>query len=246
MPETLHAALVDDEPLARERIRMLLADEADVVLTGEYRTGEQAVRGVVADPPHVLFLDVQMPGLDGFGVVERLQRELPPERLPVIVFVTAYDVYAIRAFDVSATDYLLKPFDRARFRSALSRARKRVQERGRAGAEPRFVIRSAQKIFLVRASDVDWIAGEGNYARLHVDGRRHLVRETLTSIAGRLDPRRFVRVHRSAIINVDRVAAFQPATHGQYFVTMKDGARLISSRTRSGTLRKLLRQHGAR
>ena len=237
--DALRVALVDDEPLGRERIRALLGDEAGVALVGEYRAGEEAVAGVKASKPHVLFLDVQMPGLDGFGVVQRLETILAPDLMPVIVFVTAHDDYALRAFDVSATDYLLKPFDRERFRNALARARARVRERGH--AEARFVVRFGSKVYFVRAADVDWIGGEGNYARLHTTGKRHLVRETLKSVEGRLDPRQFVRVHRSAIVNVDRIATLQPHSHGQYIVTMKDGARLTSSRTHSGKLRSLMR-----
>ena len=238
-PEPLRVALVDDEPLARERIRTLLAGEPDVVLHGEYSGGAEAADAIVRSPAHVLFLDVQMPGVDGFGVVQRLERQMAPDAMPVIVFVTAYDAYAIRAFDVSATDYLLKPFDRERFRAALARARQRVRERGR--AETRFVVRVAAKMFLIRAGEVDWISGEGNYARLYVGGRSHLVRETLKSVEARLDPSRFVRVHRSAIINVDRVATLEPSSHGQYLITMLSGARLESSRTRTSQLRALLK-----
>ena len=235
----MRVALVDDEPLGRERIRSLLRDESGVSLIAEFRSGEEAVAGMGARAPDILFLDVQMPGLDGFGVVQRLEETLAPDDMPVIVFVTAYDEYALRAFDVSATDYLLKPFDRERFRNALGRARTRVRERGR--VEPRFVVRVGPKVYFVRAADVDWIGGEGNYARLHTAGKRHLVRETLKSVEARLDPRRFMRVHRSAIVNVDRIATLQPHSHGQYVVTMKDGARLTSSRTHSGKLRSLLR-----
>jgi two-component system LytT family response regulator len=235
----LRVALVDDEPLGRERIRALLADEKDVTLVGEYRTGEEALTGILESAPQVLFLDVQMPGIDGFDLVQLLEAQLPPDQRPFIVVVTAYDAYALRAFDVSAVDYLLKPFDRARFRAALARARGRVSERPRPGA--RFVVRSASKMTLVRAADVEWIAGEGNYARLHSGGRRHLVRETLKSVEARLDPRKFVRVHRSAIVNVDCVATLEPHVHGQYVLTMKDGARIISSRTHSSKLRALLK-----
>ena len=235
----VRVALVDDEPLGRERIRALLADEKDVTLVGEYSTGEEALAGILRSAPQILFLDVQMPGMDGFGLVRLLEDQLPPEQRPFIVVVTAYDSYALRAFDVSAVDYLLKPFDRARFRAALARARGRVSERPR--PEPHFVVRTASKMQIVRAADVEWIAGEGNYARLHAAGRRHLVRETLKSVEERLDPRKFVRVHRSAIVNVECVATFEPHVHGQYVLTMKDGSRIISSRTHSGKLRALLK-----
>lgn len=272
LPEgSLSVAVVDDEPLGRERIRALLADEPDVNLIGEYSAGEEAVAGSADSPPDVIFLDVEMPGLDGFGVVQLLQQVVAPDQFPVIVFVTAYDRYALRAFEVSAVDYLLKPFDRARFSDALARARARVRERRVAGsvgdaataellrqigqlraqqdaahsermrAEARFVVRSASKLFFVRAADVDWISGEGNYARLHTGAKTHLVRETLKSVEARLSPRQFVRVHRSAIINVDRVAELQPHAHGEYRVTMKDGAQLTSSRAHSANLRSLLK-----
>lgn len=272
LPEgSLRVAVVDDEPLGRERIRALLADEPDIILAGEYSAGEEAVAGSADSPPDVIFLDVQMPGLDGFGVVQLLQQVVVPERFPVIVFVTAYDQYALRAFEVSAVDYLLKPFDRARFSDALARARARVYERRGAGsgrdaataellrqigelraqqdaahsdrmrAEARFVVRAASKLFFVRAADVDWISGEGNYARLHTGARTHLVRETLKSVEARLSPRQFVRVHRSAIINVDRVAELQPHTHGEYRLTLKDGSKLTSSRAHSANLRSLLK-----
>jgi two-component system, LytTR family, response regulator len=235
----LRVALVDDEPLGRERIRALLADENDVSLVAEYCTGEEALAGVLEAAPEVLFLDVHMPEMDGFGLVQLLETRLTPDQRPFIVVVTAYDAYALRAFDVSAVDYLLKPFDRARFRAALARARARVSERPR--PEPRFVVRSGSKMTLVRAADVEWIGGEGNYARLHTGGRRHLVRETLKSVEGRLDPRKFVRVHRSAIVKVDCVASFEPHVHGQYVLTMKDGSRITSSRTHSPKLRALLK-----
>ena len=235
----LRVALVDDEPLGRERIRTLLADEKDVALVGEYRTGEEALTGILESAPQVLFLDVRMPGMDGFALVQLVESELAPEQRPFIVVVTAYDAYALRAFDVSAVDYLLKPFDRARFHAALARARARVTERPR--PEARFVVRSASKMTLVRAEDVEWIAGEGNYARLHSGGRRHLVRETLKSVEARLDPHKFVRVHRSAIVNVDCVATLEPHVHGQYVLTMKDGSHIVSSRTHSAKLRALLK-----
>ena len=235
----LRVALVDDEPLGRERIRALLADEKDVSVVGEYRTGEEALAGILESAPQVLFLDIQMPEMDGFALVQQLEAHLTPEQRPFIVVVTAHDAYALRAFDVSAVDYLLKPFDRARFHAALARARERVSERPR--PEARFVVRLASKMTLIRAADVEWIAGEGNYARLHTAGKRHLVRETLKSVEARLDTRKFVRVHRSAIVNVDCVATLEPHVHGQYVLTMKDGSRITSSRTHSAKLRAILR-----
>ncbi len=267
-PATLKVAIVDDEPLARERLRALLEAETDVAVASEYEDGEAAVRGMVDNPPDIVFLDVQMPGMDGFGVIDALNGLLEDGRLPVIVFVTAYDAYALRAFDVSATDYLLKPFDRARFSEAMRKARGRVPARGsenasaiaelveqvrhlrrehdvaaadRSRSEQRFVVRMGSKIYFVRSADIEWIEGDGNYARLHTGTKSHLVRETLKSIESRLDPRTFVRIQRSTIINVDRVAVIEPHSHGEYLVTMRDGARLTSSRTHGSRLRAILK-----
>src|SRR6266550_1979947 len=236
-PARLRVAIVDDEPLARERLRALLEAEEDISVANEYEDGEAAVRGMVDNPPDIVFLDVQMPGMDGFGVIDALSALFDEHRLPVIVFVTAYDAYALRAFDVSATDYLLKPFDRARFSEAMRRARERVSAHSpentgavgelveqvrqlrrqhdlatadRSRSEQRFVVRMGSRIYFVRSADIDWIEGDGNYARLHAGAKSHLVRETLKSIESRLDPRTFLRIQRSTIINVDRVAIIEP------------------------------------
>ena len=269
MPENvLRIAIVDDEPLGRERLRELVRAEAGVAITGEYANGAEAVQGVIDHPADILFLDVQMPGMDGFGVVEALGRKLQNQAMPVIVFVTAYDAYALRAFEVSATDYLLKPFDRQRFTEAMRKARissamrngkpddrfadlveqirqlRADQDATRkevALADQRFVVRRQSKVYFVRAADVDWIQGDGNYARLYSGSKSHLVRETLKSIEARLDSRTFIRIQRSTIINVDRVHVIEPHSHGEYLVTMRDGAKLTSSRTHSSRLRTLLR-----
>lgn len=243
MPEQpLRVVLVDDEPLGRERLRTLLAAEPGVRLVGEYTTGEDALQAIAGDPPDVAFLDVQMPGTDGMALARRVCELLPPERSPVIVFVTAHSRYALEAFAVRATDYLLKPFDRARFREALERARERVH--ARPSPRHRFVVRTGSRLYFVAAEEVDWIAGDGNYARLHSGGRSHLVRETLKSVERRLDPAQFVRIHRSAIVNVGRIDSLSAHVHGQYVVRMRDGARLTSSRTHSAGLRALLRPGG--
>lgn len=266
-PAGLRVAIVDDEPLARERLRALLEAEDDVVAS-EYEDGEAAVRGMLDKPPDIVFLDVQMPGMDGFGVIDALSRLIEEQPLPVIVFVTAHDAYALRAFDVSATDYLLKPFDRTRFSEAMRKARSRVSARSsesvtaitelveqvrqlrrahdvaaadRSRSEQRFVVRMGSKIYFVRSAEIDWIEGDGNYARLHTGTKSHLVRETLKSIESRLDPRTFVRIQRSTIINVDRVSVIEPHSHGEYLVTMRDGARLTSSRTHGSRLRGILK-----
>jgi two-component system, LytTR family, response regulator len=252
----LRVALVDDEPLARERLHTLLTAYPNVDIVAECETGEEAVLALASSAVDVLFLDVQMPGLDGFDVLEALGEMIGVDSLPVIVFVTAFDSYALKAFEVSAVDYLLKPFDRSRFERALARAKARA----RRFAEPvallrdlradrkvcdhyahRFAARSGNKLNLVPVEGVDWIDAAGNYARLHVGGRTHLVRETMTELESRLDPKRFVRVHRSIIVNVERVITVEPYAHGEYVLTIRDGTRLTSSRTYSARLRALWR-----
>jgi two-component system, LytTR family, response regulator len=262
----LRVALVDDEPLARERLHTLLTACPNVDIVAECETGEEAVLALASSAVDVLFLDVQMPGLDGFDVLEALGEMIGADSLPAIVFVTAFDSYALKAFEVSAVDYLLKPFDRSRFERALARAKARA--RRFAGPEApnceqqalmallralradrkvcddyahRFAARSGNKLNLVRVEEVDWIDAAGNYARLHVGGRTHLVRETMTELESRLDPNRFVRVHRSIIVNVERVTTVEPYAHGEYVLTIRDGTRLTSSRTYSARLRTLWR-----
>jgi two-component system, LytTR family, response regulator len=248
--------IADDEPLARERIRTMLAGDARFRIVAECADGDEAVATIAERRPDLVFLDVQMPEVDGFAVLEAFG----DETLPAVIFVTAYDEYALRAFDVSAVDYLLKPFDKARFAKALERAVARMakdatpagpdgggeiralieQLKRERGYATRFVVRADGKLTFVRAAEIDWIDASGNYARLHVQGRVHLVRETMKSIEGRLNPDQFVRVHRSAIINIDRVVSLEPYFHGEYVVAMRDGTRLTSSRTHSGRLRALI------
>jgi len=249
----MRTLIVDDEPLARERIRTLLRDEPDIELIGECADGKEAVAAIQGKNPELLFLDVQMPEMDGFAVLEAVG----PERVPAVVFVTAYDRYALRAFDVHALDYLLKPFDRERFQKALERARAQVGERGKLGdrllallkdikEEPkhpqRFVIKSAGRVFFLRADEINWIEAAGNYVQLHVGSATHLMRETMGGLEARLDPEKFVRIHRSAIVQVDRLKEMQPAFHGDYIVILQDGTRLNLSRSYREKLQALLGQ----
>ncbi len=249
----MRTLIVDDEPLARERIRTLLCDEPDIELVGECGDGKEAVSAIREKSPELLFLDVQMPEMDGFAVL----RAVGPERVPAVVFVTAYDRYALRAFDVHALDYLLKPFDRERFQKALERARAQLGERGTLGdrllALPkdvkkvskhpeRFVIKSAGRVFFLRADEIDWVEAAGNYVQLHVGPTTHLMRETMGRLEARLDPEKFVRIHRSTIVQVDRIKEMQPAFHGDYIVILQDGARLNLSRSYREKLQTLLGQ----
>lgn len=253
----LRALIVDDEPLARERIRMMLAAHPDLSVVGECGDGQQAVAAIGRERPDVVFLDVQMPGLDGFGVV----RALEGESLPYVVFVTAYDRYALEAFEVHALDYLLKPFSAERFGHALARARavlsrdeegaadrRRLRELAAAPTPPepaprstrRLVVRSSGRVFFVRMDDVDWVEAEGNYVRLHLGTHSHLLRETMKGIERVLDPATFIRIHRSTIVNADRIRELQPLFHGEYAVILTDGTRLVASRGPDNGLKRLL------
>lgn len=250
--DRVRAVIVDDEPLPRERIATLFAGHPEVEIVAECADGAEAVRVIAELKPDLIFLDIQMPGLDGFEVLEAVDNE----RLPAVIFVTAFEEYAVRAFEVSAIDYLLKPIDPARFDQALGRAMERMSIGGQSsgdllaflarwraqrGFASRFVVRSGGKLTFVRPHEVDWIDAAGNYVRLHSGGRQHLIRETMKSVEARLDPDVFVRVHRSAIVNIDRVASLEPYFHGEYVVLMKDGSKLTSSRSHSARLRALLK-----
>jgi len=255
--KAIRVAIADDEPLARERLRSMLHGRERYTIVAECNDGVDAVSALSQHDIDLLFLDVQMPGLDGFQILEA-PGTAP---LPIIVFVTAFNDYALRAFDVSALDYLLKPFDRGRFEETLARVEERLASRQRTeisgelrdflhtlsttaapGHVSRFPVRANGEIYFVRADDVDWIDAEGNYVALHAAGRRHLVRDTIKSLEGRLNPAKFVRVHRSAIINVDKLRKLQPYFHGEYVITLQDGTTLTSSRTYSDRLRALLEQ----
>jgi two-component system LytT family response regulator len=212
---SLRVLIVDDEPLARRRLIGLLKDEPEIEIVGECADGPSAVAAAKRLMPDIMFLDVQMPGMDGFDVIEALG----PLRCPPVVFVTAYDEYALKAFDVHAVDYLLKPFDRKRLRQAVTRARAltlndkdlgrrlaAVMADIRAGCpEPRFAVKSRGRVYFVRVDEIDWIEASGHYLTLHAGRSEHIIRDTITHIESRLDPRRFVRVHRSTIVNVDRI-----------------------------------------
>ncbi|HJR58186.1 MAG TPA: LytTR family transcriptional regulator DNA-binding domain-containing protein [Vicinamibacterales bacterium] len=239
----IRAVIADDEPLAREGLRLHLAKEGDVVLAGEAADGRRAVALLASVKPDLLFLDVQMPLLDGFGVVEAIA----PECLPTVVFVTAYDRYAMKAFEVHALDYLLKPFTADRFQAAMRKAREDIAARGahdsrrrlleliaeRAGAAAhlqRFVVRSGEGYRLVPAGEVASFEAQGNYVRLRTGTGHHLLRITMAELEKRLDPKRFARIHRSTMVNIDRIKEITPAWHGDFEVLLQDGQRLRLSR----------------
>jgi two-component system LytT family response regulator len=230
--------IVDDEPLARQTVRLLVQDDPEVTIAGEC-SGADAAAVIARERPDIMFLDVQMPEVDGFALLE----QVGADAVPVVVFVTAYDQYALRAFDVHAIDYLLKPFDDRRFAEALQRAKEQrrrgqVDERllqlieSRGAFVQRFLVPSREKVVLVRADDVDWIEAADYYVSIHAAGKSHLLRETMMELEKRLDPAKFVRVHRSAIVNVDRVREIHPMFRGDSMLVLEDGTQLRLSRAR--------------
>ena len=248
----IRALVIDDEPLARKRIRALLRDEPAIDVAGEAGSGTEAVARIRDLQPDLVFLDVQMPGMDGFSVL----RALAPGPVPLVIFITAYDDHAIRAFDVHAVDYVLKPVVEERFRAAVRRAIERVSaptaealsrqmasllERLPSAAGDRLSVRSGERTIFIRFDDIDWIDVEGDYARLHVGKDTHLLRETLTELERRLPPPRFVRIHRSFIVQADRVQSVQPWFKGDYVLMLRDGTRLQSGRTYRQRVQELIR-----
>ena len=229
------ALIVDDERLARERVRGLLAAEEDFVVCGESATAKEAVRAIARDRPDVVFLDVEMPGGDGLEMIRKLKLAFP---LPQIVFVTAHDDYAVAAFEVEAFDYLLKPFDRERFRRTLDRVRERLVTRDAPLSEDLDrLVKARERRFLSRipitadgrtrfleVESIDWIEAQDNYVRIHVAGGRHILRETLASLASRLDPNRFVRVHRSVVVQASAVRELKTLFHGDLELVLRNGA----------------------
>ena len=217
------ALIVDDERLAREKIRTFVAARNDITIVGEAANVRQAIAALEHERPDLLFLDIQMPGGDGFDVASAA-----PDTTSII-FVTAHDEHAVRAFDIAAVDYLLKPFDRKRFDQAIERLKK-------GGARHRdltaafFTVRKRDRVLLVAVRDVDWIEAEGKYVRIHSRAQSHLIRDGIAAVEARLDPRQFVRIHRSTIVNLRRIAELQRGDGGDYIVLMHDGTRLTLSR----------------
>jgi two-component system LytT family response regulator len=254
---TLRALVVDDEPLARRALLRLLRTEPDVQVIGQCGDGEAAVEAIRRNRPDLVFLDVQMPEMDGFHVVEAVG----VEQMPVTIFVTAFDRYALRAFDANAVDYLLKPFAAERLRRALARARDRCvgkldQEAARrlfslldrtrfqTDYAQRLTVSTRGRILFVEVADIDWIEAEGNYARLHVSRRIYDVRETLQSLMEKLDPRDFVRIHRSTIVNRSRIREVQPWFRGSHIVVLESGEELRMSRYQREAVEQLLGRRG--
>ncbi|HKW34037.1 MAG TPA: LytTR family DNA-binding domain-containing protein [Candidatus Acidoferrum sp.] len=249
----LTTLIVDDEPLAREGLRALLSRDSEVSAIHEARDGSEAVASIRESKPDLVFLDVQMPEMDGFAVI----REIGAEEMPAVVFVTAHDRYAIQAFEINALDYLLKPVTEERFGKALMRAKGRIHSNLVADSNrqiirlletialprsypKRLAIRSAGKTLFVDVKDVDWIEAAENYVELHVGSVNYLLHVTMNSLEKSLDPEIFLRIHRSIIVNLGRIKNVQSAAHGEHVVTLRDGVRLQSGRTYSERLRALV------
>jgi two-component system LytT family response regulator len=248
MTGKIRTLVVDDEPVARARVLSLLRDESDIEIVGECSTAPQAVSVIEATSPDLVFLDVQMPQMDGFELARTLGDDMP-----AVVFVTAYDEYALAAFEIHALDYLLKPFSAERFKSALTHARQHIAKRQQAASarqlparvpetpamqdaqgehirRDRLVIKSSGRIYFVRIHDIDWCEASGNYVRLHIGQQTHLVRGTMSHLESQLDPAQFVRIHRSAIVNVERIQELRSSFNGEYLITLTDRTRLTLSR----------------
>jgi two-component system LytT family response regulator len=249
----IRTLVIDDEPLARGRLRKLLEDETEIELIGECSDGREALAAIQEHSPDLIFLDVQMPELDGFSVLAALKRE----KMPVVIFVTAHDKFALKAFEVHAVDYLLKPFDRERFQTALARALNQIK-REQTGAlterlstlladlkpesahPERIVIKADGRMTFLKTDDIDWIEAADNYVNLRVGTESHLVRETMASLESRLPSKKFMRISRSTIVNIERIKELQPMFHGEYAVILRNGTRLTLSRSYRDKLQQLL------
>ena len=249
----IRTLIVDDEAPARTRIRQLLKTESDFEIIGECANGRQAVAAIQKQRPDLVFLDVQMPRLGGFEVCAAIAGEA----MPLVIFVTAYDHYALQAFEVHAMDYLLKPFDRERFQKSLRHAREQLR-RGDSGLsnerlaalldnwkpdpkrQERLAFKANGRVLLVRVEEIDWIEADGNYVQLRVGGVSHQMRETITGLETQLPSDRFMRISRSVIVNLDRIKELQPMFYGDYTVILQNGARLTLSRNFRDRLEKLL------
>ena len=250
----ISAIIADDEPFARLLLRRLLEKNDDIEIAAECANGSEAVAAIQSHSPDLIFLDVQMPEMDGFAVL----REIGAARMPHVVFVTAFDQYALKAFEVRALDYLLKPFDEDRFNDTLQRARERINGDERDGLHERildllaeretrsrysdrFIIKTDDRVFFIRADQVEWIEAQGNYVYLHADKEKYLLRHALTALEQQLDPRQFQRIQRGAVVNVDAIRELLPWFRGEYRVILKSGAELKLNRR----YRDAFQRHGA-
>ena len=261
MVERIRTLIIDDEPLARRNLRLLLEKDPQIEIIDECRNGREAVKAVNSLAPDLIFLDIQMPEMDGFEVIANVGAE----RINAIIFVTAFDQYALKAFEVHALDYLLKPFDDARFNKALQQAKSQIEQReinkiskkllalleDRESKQEhsarekiyltRLMIKLANRVVLLKVNEIDWIEADGNYAKLHVGRKAHLLREKMHDLEAQLDPGSFVRIHRSIIVNLERIKELHPHFNGDYIVVLEDGVQLKLSRSRREQLESRLK-----
>lgn len=240
----IRTLIVDDEPLARDKVKRFLRDEADVEIVGECTNGKEALSAIKKFSPDLVFLDIQMPEMNGFQVLQ----SIGASQMPAVIFATAYDQYAIQAFDVHALDYLLKPFNRERFRKAIERVREQISTHGTDDIDKRLrtlladlksekkylerlVIKSVGRVFFLKTKEIDWIEAAGNYVKLHVGRDSHMLRETMNGLESKLDPDKFLRIHRSTLVNIDRIKELHPLFSGDYTVMLQNGAELTLSRS---------------
>jgi two-component system LytT family response regulator len=267
MTRPLRVLVVDDEPLARSGIADLVARDEELEVVGQCGDGRAAVEAIGTLKPDLVLLDIQMPEMDGFEVIQ----QIGPDQMPAVIFITAYDQFAVRAFEVHALDYLLKPFDDERFAAAMARTKRALRDNevgqlsqrllglldtAAAAKAPapgitpgpgqpylsRLVVKNAGRVIFVRVDEIDWIEAADYYVRLHVARKSHLLRETMSALEEQLDPARFFRVHRSAIVNLDRLVEIQPYFHGEHVLVLQDGSKLKLSRSRKEKLEQVLRQ----
>lgn len=254
MTAKITALIVDDEPLARKFVRRMLEKHSSVEIVGECGNGREAAGAITEKKPDLVFLDVQMPEMDGFTALETVGAAA----LPQIVFVTAYEQYAIHAFEAAALDYLLKPFDQPRFDKAMTRVYEKFADREQARTEQkqiaallenvrekpayleRLVVKTGGRIIFLKTSEVDWIQADDKYAHLHTGNKSHLVRQTLGALEAQLDPQKFIRIHRSAIVNIERIKELQPMFTGEHLVVLENGTKLTLSRSYKNKLFEIL------
>lgn len=247
----MRAVIAEDEPLAQERLANMLGENKDVAVVARCNNGPETVQAVFNLKPDVLFLDVEMPGANGFEVLEAVGEDASP----IVIFTTAYGHHAVKAFEAHATDYLLKPFDEERLQRALVRARSALgreqgvshvrdllaDERVRALGGDRIIIKSEGRVIFLEQADVDWVEAAANYVKVHCGAQEHTVRETMASMEKRLDPTRFIRIHRSVIVNLQRISQLKPLNSGEFILVLKDGTELNGSRNYRSAVQQFLK-----
>lgn len=251
MTEPISALIVDDEPLGRRRLRQLIEADPELRLVGEAANADEALTLIRTAAPRLLFLDIKMPRKSGFDLLA----ELDPDRMPLVIFVTAFEEFAVRAFEVHAIDYLLKPYTAPRFEDAVRTAKRRLNDElkekltertlallseVKTGYSSRLLIKTRDALVLLNTADIDWIEAQDKYVRIHAGADAHLMRETISSLESRLDPDRFVRIHRSYLVNIDRIKKLEPLFNQEYQVVLQDGTKLVLSRGQRKRLADLL------